>query len=520
MVGPRRVTDKAVKRRLVLLAVLPALLVAVFAAALVGLVIPDVGGMSSFDQTTGLVLVVGALFACSVLIGAGLLASAEVRAIMARTAELWHFAACAQAESADARGQLTRREVLPEPTPEPRDLLPAAAPVPAIAGTVVTRPDSVPRPWRDGSLEQSEVFDHLARRLQSLVHREIGLLDQLENEVEDPDLLKGIFRVDHLATRVRRYAENIAVLGGGVSDRMWTRPVSVNDVLRSAVAEIEQYRRVKLVPPVPGMLHGHAVVDVVHLLAELAENATAFSPPQTQVFLRAEYATAGLVIEVEDRGLGMAPTERNRMNALLASRDRAIPDGLVRDGRIGLYVVATLARQHGIAVQLQSNIFGGTQAVLVLPHDLLADSPASVEPEASVTEPAKRVPVPAGTDTGYVQGPAHHPPAHAALPHRPRRVENPAWPLPGQEPAAAGSTPAVQSRPADCTDITADDPRPSLPTRNPQGHLPSELREPGRVAGRLEDVEHSPGLMAAFQSGVRQAEEAPETGSSAGPDHQ
>jgi hypothetical protein len=113
-----------------------------------------------------------------------------------------------------------------------------------------------------------EVFVNLSRRLQSLVHQEIQLLDELENQVEDPDLLKGLFYVDHLATRIRRHAENLAVLGGAVSRRQWSRPVTLTEVLRSAIAEVEQYSRVKLVPPIEGTLRGHAVADVIHLVAE------------------------------------------------------------------------------------------------------------------------------------------------------------------------------------------------------------------------------------------------------------
>lgn len=130
-----------------------------------------------------------------------------------------------------------------------------------------------------GNEQKVEVFVNLARRLQSLVHREIQILDELEHEVEDPDLLKGLFQVDHLATRIRRHAENLAVLGGAVSRRQWSNPVTMTEVLRSAIAEVEQYPRVKLVPPMDGTLRGHAVADVIHLLAELVENATVFSAP-------------------------------------------------------------------------------------------------------------------------------------------------------------------------------------------------------------------------------------------------
>ncbi|GHH28174.1 ATP-binding protein [Streptomyces rubradiris] len=227
-----------------------------------------------------------------------------------------------------------------------------------------------------GSEQKLEVFVNLARRLQSLVHREISILDDLENDIEDPGLLKGLFHVDHLATRIRRHAENLAVLGGAVSRRQWSNPVSMTEVLRSAIAEVEQYSRVRLVPPVDGELRGHAVADVIHLLAELIENATVFSAPHTQVLLRAGLVTSGLAVEVEDRGLGMPVTEQNRMNALLADPDQVNVASLLADGRIGLYVVSQLARRHGIQVRLQTNIYGGVQAVLVVPQALLGQARA------------------------------------------------------------------------------------------------------------------------------------------------
>ncbi|WP_239091440.1 ATP-binding protein, partial [Streptomyces sp. SID14478] len=222
-----------------------------------------------------------------------------------------------------------------------------------------------------GSQQKVEVFVNLARRLQSLVHREISILDDLENDVEDPDLLKGLFHVDHLATRIRRHAENLAVLGGAVSRRQWSHPVSMTEVMRSAIAEVEQYSRVKLVPPIDGTLRGHAVADCIHLLAELVENATVFSAPHTQVLLRANLVTSGLAVEVEDRGLGMPVTEQIKMNALLSDPDQVNVASLLQDGRIGLFVVSQLARRHGISVRLQTNIYGGVQAVLVLPQALL-----------------------------------------------------------------------------------------------------------------------------------------------------
>ncbi|MFE1474244.1 ATP-binding protein [Streptomyces cyaneofuscatus] len=291
-----------------------------------------------------------------------------------------------------------------------------------------------------GNEQKVEVFVNLARRLQSLVHREIQILDELEHEVEDPDLLKGLFHVDHLATRIRRHAENLAVLGGAVSRRQWSNPVTMTEVLRSAIAEVEQYPRVKLVPPMDGTLRGHAVADVIHLLAELVENATVFSAPHTQVLLRVQRVTAGLALEVEDRGLGMPDHEQNRMNALLSDPDQVNVAHLLQDGRIGLFVVSALARRHGIAVRLQSNIYGGTQAVLVLPQTLLG-----TDPDAATAPGAAPVPPP---------GAVHRPPADdgRTAPTAPPQVRAaqpqavpapPGQALPGQAPP--GRTPSGQA---------------------------------------------------------------------------
>lgn len=308
-----------------------------------------------------------------------------------------------------------------------------------------------------GSEQKVEVFVNLARRLQSLVHREIQLLDELENQVEDPDLLKGLFHVDHLSTRIRRHAENLAVLGGAMSRRQWSRPVSMTEVLRSAIAEVEQYSRVKLVPPIDGDVRGHAVADTIHLLAELVENATVFSAPHTQVLLRASRVAAGVAVEVEDRGLGMPGDEQRRMNALLADPDQVNVASLLQDGRIGLYVVATLARRHGIAVRLQPNIYGGTQAVLVLPATLLGtvpdQAPAAPEPLSGTAAQAAL--------TGAPQAPREAVPETPAPAPAPVADEQPA-PARRAPDAERPAPPASEEAP---TPAPADGVPPPLPTR-------------------------------------------------------
>ncbi|WP_052185703.1 sensor histidine kinase [Streptomyces purpureus] len=376
-----------------------------------------------------------------------------------------------------------------------------------------------------GNEQKVEVFVNLARRLQSLVHREIQLLDELENEVEDPELLKGLFHVDHLATRIRRHAENLAVLGGAISRRQWSNPVTMTEVLRSSIAEVEQYPRVKLVPPIDGTLRGHAVADVIHLLAELVENATLFSAPNTTVLLRAQHVAAGLAVEVEDRGLGMPITEQNKMNALLTDPDQVNVAHLLQDGRIGLFVVSALARRHGIAVRLQSNIYGGVQAVLVLPHGLLgpeaeglapADAPRPAEASLPAGAPAPRAvpgaaPEPAPRTLTYttsapgipVQAQHHAPPATGATPPAPLPIRGER----SERPTPAAAPPGAQAHGGHHG--PGEPERPRLPKRRAQEHLVPQLREEPVVRRAEEPPLHDPGLMAAFQRGIGLAESQP-----------
>ncbi|MFD8005476.1 ATP-binding protein [Streptomyces mirabilis] len=395
-----------------------------------------------------------------------------------------------------------------------------------------------------GSEQKVEVFVNLARRLQSLVHREISILDELENEIEDPDLLKGLFHVDHLATRIRRHAENLAVLGGAVSRRQWSNPVSMTEVLRSAIAEVEQYSRVKLVPPIDGTLRGHAVADVIHLLAELVENATVFSAPHTQVLLRVNLVTSGLAVEVEDRGLGMPLGEQNKMNALLTDPDQVNVASLLQDGRIGLFVVSQLARRHGIHVRLQTNIYGGVQAVLVVPQALLGAAPGApgdvsqahsqqtqqtqqlkaggprppAGPQAAPTAPVSSagatvasVPRQAQRDRMAPAAPGTGGSGPAPLPVRGARAQrpNPAEALPGIRPddrPVVAENAAMPPTPRNGA-VRGTMGKPQLPKRRAQEHIAPQLRD-GPVPRQDPDqvVGHDPGLMAAFQRGIGLAE--------------
>ncbi|MGK5534329.1 sensor histidine kinase, partial [Streptomyces sp. URMC 129] len=369
--------------RLPRLAVLPAALVALIATAVIAYLLED-GRRPHPDRGDGLLWAALGGAACltaTVLAVAAAVAAGQGRAHAARLAALRGQAAQGRADLQVLLGKVERGErirppdVPPQPVPEddPLDRLRYEIATARHAAESAVFQAAALAGAGSGRDERVDVFVNLARRMQSFVHRQLEYLDELEAEVEDPDLLKGLFHLDHLATRVRRHAENLAVLGGAVSRRQWSRPVCVSEVLRSCVAEVEHYARVRLVPPIEGTVRGHAVADVVHLLAELVENATEFSAPQTQVLLRTQWVAAGLAVEVEDRGLGMTADEQSRMNAVLSGTERLDVTELLEAGRVGLFVVSALARRHDIVVQLQSNIYGGVQAVAVLPHELLGD---------------------------------------------------------------------------------------------------------------------------------------------------
>ena len=165
----------------------------------------------------------------------------------------------------------------------------------------------------------NQVFLNISMRNQSLLHRQLGMLDSMERRTSEPGALADLFRLDHLTTRMRRHAEGLIILSGSVPGRGWRDPVPGVDILRAAVAEVEDYVRVDVASESDDLVAGNAVSDVIHLIAELIENATVFSPPNTRIEVRAERVGTGLVAEVEDRGLGLSPDELDDINARLAS---------------------------------------------------------------------------------------------------------------------------------------------------------------------------------------------------------
>lgn len=218
---------------------------------------------------------------------------------------------------------------------------------------------------------QGELLVSLARRNQSLIQRQLELIDDLEQGEHDPDVLDGLFRLDHLATRMRRNAESLLVLSGNEPGRRHGDPTPVSEVVRGAVAEIEDFRRVDVVTAEDPHVLGRAVADMAHLLAELIENATAFSPPDTRVIVAGQEMGGSYVLRVKDRGIGLTEQALHVRNRQLAE----VPeDDLDLASMLGLHVVARLARRLGVRVTLERNLHGGTTATVVMLPALLADS--------------------------------------------------------------------------------------------------------------------------------------------------
>ncbi|WP_250405441.1 sensor histidine kinase [Streptomyces cellostaticus] len=212
------------------------------------------------------------------------------------------------------------------------------------------------------------MFTNLSRRSQGLIQRQLSLISELESREADPDQLSSLFKLDHLATRMRRNGENLLVLAGEEPGRRWTRPVPLVDVLRAAASEVEQYERIELAAVPTTEVAGRVVNDLVHLLAELLENATSFSSPQTKVKVTGHALPDGRVlIEIHDTGIGLSPEDLAAINERLASPP-TVDVSVSR--RMGLFVVGRLSQRHGIRIQLRPSDSGGTTALVMLPVDV------------------------------------------------------------------------------------------------------------------------------------------------------
>jgi signal transduction histidine kinase len=346
----------------------------------------------------------------------------------------------------------------------------------------------------------SGVFVNLARRSQVLVHRQLSLLDSMERRSEDPNELSDLFRLDHLTTRMRRHAESLIILSGAAPGRAWRIPVSLTNVVRAAVSEVEDYARVEVRQLPEASVVGAAVADLTHLLAEIVENAAQFSPPHTRVRITGEPVGNGYAIEVEDRGLGMG-------KETLAEANRRIEQSEALDlfdsDRLGLFVVSRLAARHAIKVHLRTSPYGGTTAVVLLPTALLHGGGAERSPRRSDTErPAER-------EYARVSAAPEHDSVHAVT-ERPALVPPvhsvPEAPVNGspEDPPPGVTTLRLHHPPSDSEDSDG------LPRRVRQASLAPQLREqrseePVETPGPHGDDERTPELvrdrMAAYRDG-------------------
>ncbi|MFB7180117.1 nitrate- and nitrite sensing domain-containing protein [Streptomyces sp. NPDC056257] len=286
------------------------------------------------------------------------------------------------------------------------------------------------------------MFTNLSRRSQGLIQRQLSLISELESREADPDQLSSLFKLDHLATRMRRNGENLLVLAGEEPGRRWTRPVPLVDVLRAAASEVEQYERVELAS-VPGTdVAGRVVNDLVHVLAELLENATSFSSPQTKVKVTGHALPDGRVlVEIHDTGIGLSPEDLAAINERLASPP-TVDVSVSR--RMGLFVVGRLSLRHGIRIQLRPSDSGGTTALVMLPVDVAqggkkpgpmpgqggpGGAPGAPGGQASVPGAAARPSVGAGPQRGQVGAGGQR----AALPGRDGSGQGPQGGRPPQQ---------------------------------------------------------------------------------------
>jgi signal transduction histidine kinase len=308
----------------------------------------------------------------------------------------------------------------------------------------------------------SDVFRNLARRSQSLLHRQLALLDAMERRASEPEELEDLFRIDHLTTRMRRHSEGLIILSGESPGRGWRNPVPFIDVLRAAVAEVEDYTRIRVTVGTPAALVGPAVADVIHLIAELAENATIYSPPNTPVRVHGDVVGRGFAIEIEDRGLGISEEKISEINNNFANPPQFDLSG---SEQLGLFVAGQLAGRHDIRITLQGSPFGGTTAIVLIPKALVVDGGADdgeVPPLPSMAErPIRLASRHPARNNGMIAEPA-------AL-TRPSALMPPAEPPPGDLPAA--HLPAADLPPADLP--AADPPATELPAADLPAGVPA-----------------------------------------------
>ncbi|MFG1682595.1 nitrate- and nitrite sensing domain-containing protein [Nonomuraea sp. NPDC049269] len=304
------------------------------------------------------------------------------------------------------------------------------------------------------------MFVNLSRRSQTLVERQITLIDGLEQGEQDESRLANLFKLDHLATRMRRNSENLLVLAGQDPPRRWSQPVKLIDVTRATLSEVENYERVVLQVPDGVSVAGQAVNDVIHLLAELVENALSFSPRETRVTVSGSRIDGGgVMLSITDSGIGMTVEELGQANDRLV--DAPIVDVSV-SRRMGLFVVARLAHRHGIRVQLRPHGSGGLTAMVLMPETLVgaqAPAPAYAGVPSGAREEAYPAPQWQGGG-GYQMGPGH--PSYSSIPSG---GSADGWPsTPPRPDTGRPVEPRSDYSTYDSTDIWAPSRNPSIPS--------------------------------------------------------
>ncbi|MFI7598155.1 nitrate- and nitrite sensing domain-containing protein [Actinoplanes sp. NPDC049681] len=330
----------------------------------------------------------------------------------------------------------------------------------------------------------------VARRPQRPLQHGLKVIEELQNRIGDEKILGELFDINHQLTQTRRFLENLIILAGGQAGRRFPRPVPIRRVLLGAAAETRQYQRVTLRRAPEVAISGPAIAGITHLLAELLDNALVFSPPESEVWLSCTQAHNGVVIEIEDAGVGMPPEAMDRANTLLATAPTPDLTGLKGGAQIGLWVVAELAKRGSMQVTLRPSAYGGVLAVVLLPASALA--PAE-EPRPAATEPAEdqraERPQPMAGPP-----PARRPAAPVAVP----ALQQPTWPLPAISPAPA---------PPPATANAVATARPPLPQRRPQEHLAHQLKEepgtPAQAPGPAHSPETARHRLASYQHGWR-----------------
>ncbi|MFE3024752.1 sensor histidine kinase [Nocardia tengchongensis] len=345
----------------------------------------------------------------------------------------------------------------------------------------------------------NDMFETLARRSKSLVDHQLSLIEAMEYDEKDPRLLENLFRLDHLAARMRRNGDNLLILAGTKQRRTKSAPVEIADVLRAAISEVEDYERVKLGATPRGSLVEPAASDLAHLFAELLDNALRASPPETDVkFTFAQAHDQGLLIEVADRGIGMPPAEMAEINRRLEAVAEVGPDTA---RHMGLFVVGRLAERHGLTVRLRPTFDTardpGVTVTVHVPKPLIvavggAISVPPQQPGQQPSAPTPSAPAPqgAGNQAGTPASMQMRAVTRTATGNVMVTVDpGVSGPIPAGAPAGAAPSPAPAPAPAAASASTG------LPTRQPGAQVPGGLptRQPGVNGPTVKHTVSAPG---------------------------